>query len=93
MQRVVASGGSIRQSYVAAAIMGLATVLGAVLTGAFTVLTTHGLALSAGVMLYVGASNLVPEFQHRRGWKVALAFVGGAGAFMVARMLMESVAR
>jgi zinc and cadmium transporter len=89
---VIASGGTVRKSYYAAALMGLATVLGAVLTGASGILREHGLALSAGVMLYVGASNLVPEFQHRRGWSVPLAFIGGAGTFLLARYVMQSVA-
>ena len=88
---VLASGGTVRAGYYAAGVMGLATVLGAALTGASSVLTEHGLALSAGVMLYVGASNLVPEFQHRRGWSVPLAFVGGAGTFVLARAILESV--
>jgi zinc and cadmium transporter len=90
---VLASGGTVRASYFAAGIMGLATVLGAVLTGASAMLTQHGLALSAGVMLYVGASNLVPEFQHRRGWSVPLSFIGGAAAFLLARTVLEQVTR
>lgn len=88
---VMASGGTVRGSYFAAGLIGLATVLGAVLTGASSVLTEHGLALSAGVMLYVGASNLVPEFQQRRGWSVPLAFLGGAGTFLLAKAVLERV--
>jgi zinc and cadmium transporter len=88
---VLASGGTARGAYYAAAIMGLATVLGAVLTGASSILAEYGLALSAGVMLYVGASNLVPEFQQRRGWSVPLAFVGGAASFLAARSVLERV--
>ena len=86
---VLASGGTVRGSYYAAGFMGLATVLGAILTGASGVLTEFGLALSAGVTLYVGASNLVPEFQHRRSWGVPLAFLGGAASFLLARAVLE----
>ena len=39
--------------------------------------------------LYVAASNLVPEFQAKRGWLTALAFFGGALAFFVAEWLLE----
>jgi len=85
---VLASGGTARGAYYAAGYMGLATVLGALLTGMSGVLSDYGLALAAGVTLYVGASNLVPEFQHRRGVSVPLAFVGGAGAFLLARALL-----
>lgn len=89
---VLASGGTVRGSYYAASLMGLATILGAAFTGWSPLLTEYGLALSAGVTLYVAASNLVPEFQQRRGWRVPLAFVGGAAAFMAARALLERVA-
>ena len=51
---------------------------------------THGLALSAGVTLYVAASNLVPEFQAQRGWQMPVAFFGGAGAFFVTRLVVEA---
>lgn len=88
---VMASGGSVRASYLTAGLMGLATVLGAILTGTIGVLAEHGLALSAGVMLYVGASNLVPEFQHRRGWSVVAAFFGGAASFVIVRRVLEFV--
>ncbi len=85
---VLASGGTARSGMLTAAAMGVATVGGALLTGMSPVLARHGLALSAGVMIYVGASNLVPEFQQRRGWRVPLAFLGGAGVFLVARSLL-----
>ena len=85
---VIASGGSVKMSYGAAALMGAATVLGVVLTGALGVLSEYGFALSAGVMLYVAASNLVPEFQSRRGLGVPLAFIGGGGSFLLARLLV-----
>ena len=86
---VLASGGTAKGGYYAALFMSLATVLGAALTGFSPVLAEYGLALSAGVTLYVAASNLVPEFQNRRGWSVPLAFVGGAGAFLLARAVLE----
>ena len=48
----------------------------------------HGLALSAGVTLYVAASNLVPEFQAKRGWLTALAFFGGGVGFFLTEQLL-----
>lgn len=86
---VLASGGSPRSGLVTAAVMGLATVLGALLTDASGMLGRNGLALSAGVMLYVGASNLVPEFQQRRGWAVPLSFLGGSATFLAARAAIQ----
>jgi ZIP family zinc transporter/zinc and cadmium transporter len=89
---VLASGGSTRRGYLAAGSLGLATVLGVALTGSVGVLEQHGLALAAGVTLYVGASNLVPEFQGKKGWRLPLAFFAGAGAFVATRALLERVA-
>ena len=68
-------------------------MLGVVLTEQVAPLARHGLALSAGVTLYVAASNLVPEFQAKRGWLTAAAFFGGALAFFVAERLLEGWVR
>jgi zinc transporter ZupT len=72
----------------AAAILGLATVVGVLLTKYTAPLATHGLAIAAGVTLYVAASNLVPEFQAKRVWWMPLAFFGGAATFFGTRMLI-----
>jgi ZIP family zinc transporter/zinc and cadmium transporter len=69
--------------------LGLATVAGVLLTHLAAPLARHGLALSAGVTLYVAASNLVPEFQARRGWRLALSFFGGCALFFVAHRLLS----
>ncbi len=65
---MVAGGRSRGRAIGAAAILGGATVLGVLLTDQIAPLARHGLALSGGVTLYVAASNLVPEFQAKRGW-------------------------
>jgi ZIP family zinc transporter/zinc and cadmium transporter len=69
--------------------LGIATLLGIVLTEVALPLQRHGLALAAGVTLYVAASNLVPEFQHapRRG-ALSLAFLGGVLAVLLVRILL-----
>jgi len=51
----------------------------------------HGLALSAGVTIYVAASNLVPEFQGKRGWKLPAAFFAGAAVFYATKLVLDSV--
>ena len=50
-------------------------------------LVSLGLALSAGVTLYVAASNLVPEFQAKLGWRMPISFFAGCGLFFAARMV------
>lgn len=86
---MVAGGRSAGRAVTAAAVLGGATVLGVLLTSQIAPLARHGLALSAGVTLYVAASNLVPEFQSKRGWLSALAFVGGAVGFFLTELLLE----
>ena len=86
---VLASGETPRRAVLAAAALGAATILGVLLTERTTVLVQHGLALSGGVTLYVGASNLVPEFQGKHGWRLPLAFFVGAGSFVAAQALLD----
>jgi zinc transporter ZupT len=86
---MVAGGQSRGRAIGAAAILGGATVLGVLSTEQIAPLALHGLALSGGVTLYVAASNLVPEFQSKRGWLSGLAFVGGAVGFFLTELLLE----
>ncbi|HKG94569.1 MAG TPA: ZIP family metal transporter [Gemmatimonadaceae bacterium] len=81
----LAAGASRARALAAAAALGMATVVGALITDAVPALASHGLALSAGVTLYVGASNLVPEFQSKRGWRLPAAFFAGCGLYVLAR--------
>ncbi len=81
----LAAGQGRARALAAAAALGVATIMGAVLTQYLGALREHGLALAAGVTLYVGMSNLVPEFRARGGWHLPLAFVGGSGVYFLAR--------
>ena len=81
----LAAGASRAQALAAAGALGAATVAGVLLTDVVPVLSAHGLALSAGVTLYVGASNLVPEFQSKRGWRLPASFFAGCGLYFLAR--------
>ena len=91
---VMVAGGQSRGRAIGGAVaLGAATVLGVILTERVAPLARHGLAISAGVTLYVAASNLVPEFQAKRGGYTAVAFFGGALAFFVAERLLEGWAR
>jgi zinc transporter ZupT len=85
---MLAGGQGARRALGAASALGAATILGVVLTEVAAPLSRHGLALSAGVTLYVAASNLVPEFQARRGWPTALAFFGGAAGFFAVQAVL-----
>ena len=73
---------------IAVTVLGLATLLGAVVTPAVDVLAHFGLALAAGVTIYVAASNLIPESQRAEGWFVPAAVFIGVIAFALIRMLL-----
>ncbi len=81
----LAAGATRGRAVMAAAALGASTMLGVVLTGHLEFLESYGLAISAGVTLYVGASNLVPELQDRSGVRIPLSFVAGCGLYFVAR--------
>jgi ZIP family zinc transporter/zinc and cadmium transporter len=88
---MVAGGQSRTQALGAAGILGAATILGVLLTEHVVALSRHGLAISAGVTLYVAASNLVPEFQAKRGWLTPAAFFGGAAGYFVTERLLAGM--
>jgi zinc transporter ZupT len=83
----LAAGQGRGRALLAAGALGVATIAGAILTDEIGVLRDHGLALAAGVTLYVGMSNLVPEFRNRGGWHLPTAFVGGSATYFLARTL------
>lgn len=85
----LAVGRSAPQAVGAATLLGLATLAGVVLTDQVGWLAHHGLAVAAGVTIYVAASNLVPEFQGKRGWASPVAFLSGAAAFFLTKMILE----
>jgi len=92
MASVMLAGGQSKGRAVGAAgLLGVATIAGVLVTERFQPLAQHGLALAAGVTLYVAASNLVPEFQGKKTrTSSAFAFFGGVGVFWVTRVLLGS---
>jgi zinc and cadmium transporter len=84
----MASGSSKGAAILAAGALGAATLLGVVVTDLVSGLQTYGLAISAGVTVYVGASNLVPELQARGGWGTPLSFVAGCGAYFAGSAIL-----
>lgn len=77
----LAAGATRARALAAGAALGVATLLGALLTEYVQTLSKYGLALAAGVALYVGASNLVPEFQRSTGWRLPISFFLGCALY------------
>ncbi len=84
---MLASGNTSRQAFLAVVAIGVATIVGATITPAVNFLAEYGLALAAGVTIYVAASNLIPESQREPGWKVSGGVFLGAAAFYLVRIL------
>ena len=85
----LAAGRRRREGLLAAAALGFATILGFALTETIGTLAQYGLPLAAGVTLYVAASNLVPEFQAKSGWRLPIAFFAGCALYFAIRTLLH----
>lgn len=81
---MLASGNSARRAIGGVLLLGASTVAGVYATEYTRALQHHGLALSAGVTLYVAASNLIPEVQKGRKLDSAAAVFAGVAFFGVA---------
>ncbi len=87
---MLASGNTARAAVLSVASIAVATVIGAIVTPTFDVLARYGLGLSAGVTIYVAASNLIPESQRERGWFVPGGVFLGVVAFYLIRFLLPA---
>jgi zinc and cadmium transporter len=88
---MLASGNSRRRALGGVALLGVSTVAGVLAAEYLEPLREHGLALSAGVTLYVAASNLIPEVQKERSWTSAVSVFAGFAVYFLARSLVEGV--
>ena len=85
----LASGESRGAAFAASGALAVSSLVGAVLTQQVPILGQYGLPLAAGVTLYVGASNLVPEFQGKREWRLPISFFLGCGLYYLARAIVQ----
>lgn len=81
---MIASGRSRRIALAASGLLGAATLAGVLTMASFTGSVGAGLPLSAGVTLYVAASDLIPEVNKEPGIGMALvSFVGMGLVFLL----------
>ncbi len=85
----LASGAGRRRALLAAGALGASTVAGTLAAGRVAALADQGLALAAGVTVYVAASNLVPEFQAKRDWRLPASFFLGSAFYFAARLALQ----
>ncbi len=80
---MLASGQSRRIAWGASALLGAATFAGVLTMAVLRQEVSFGLPLSAGVTIYVAASDLIPEVNREPGAKVALVVFLGVALFFV----------
>ena len=76
---MLASGQSRRAAWGASVLLGAATFAGVLTMAVFQHEVSFGLPLSAGVTIYVAASDLIPEVNREPGAKMALVVFLGVG--------------
>jgi ZIP family zinc transporter/zinc and cadmium transporter len=76
---MLASGQSRRIAWGASVLLGAATFAGVLAMAVFHHQVSYGLPLSAGVTIYVAASDLIPEVNREPGAKMALVVFLGVG--------------
>jgi zinc transporter ZupT len=92
---MLASGRSIRKARVATLAVGLATLAGvicvALLRNTTGSIVAYALPFSAGVTLYVAASDLIPEVNHKeeKNPMVSVVVFGGVALFYILHRVIE----
>lgn len=83
---MLASGRSRFKSWGASVMLGAATLAGVAVMAIFRHAVDAGLPLSAGVTIYVAATDLLPEVNREPGWRIAVTvFLGVALMFVLDR--------
>ncbi|MGD0801995.1 MAG: ZIP family metal transporter [Terracidiphilus sp.] len=88
---MLASGRSRSSALFSAVALAVATLAGVLVIELIPSWLPYGLPISAGVALYVAATDLVPEVNREPGIHMALVFFAGVGAFLLLRMLLPAL--
>jgi ZIP family zinc transporter/zinc and cadmium transporter len=88
---MLASGRSRTAAFYAAVTLAVATIVGVLIIELAPKWMPYGLPISAGVALYVGASDLVPEVNREPGIRMALVFFLGVAGFLVLRWALPAL--
>jgi len=88
---MMASGRSRRTAFWSAVALAGATLVGVLVIQLVPRWVPFGLPISAGVALYVAATDLVPEVNREPGIRMALVFFAGVAAFLLLRSLLPQL--
>jgi ZIP family zinc transporter/zinc and cadmium transporter len=88
---MLASGRGRLAAFYSAVTLAAATLAGVLIIELVPSWLPYGMPISAGVALYVAATDLVPEVNQEPGIRMALVFFAGVGAFLLLRMLLPAL--
>ena len=88
---MMASGQSRAAAFSSAVLLAAATLVGVLVIQLVPRWVPFGLPVSAGVALYVAATDLVPEVNREPGIHMALVFFAGVGGFLLLRLLLPAL--
>jgi len=88
---MLASGRSRTMALYSAVALAAATLAGVLIIELVPSWLPYGLPISAGVALYVAATDLVPEVNREPGIRMALVFFAGVAAFLLLRTLLPAM--
>jgi zinc and cadmium transporter len=86
---IVTSGHSAGRALGAAVALGVSTLLGVLAVHVSAAAAPFALPLATGSMLYVAATDLMPEVNREAGVKMAFIVFAGMGLFLLIRMVAE----
>ncbi|HZP06831.1 MAG TPA: ZIP family metal transporter [Terracidiphilus sp.] len=88
---MLASGSSRTTAFYSAVALAAATLGGVLVIELVPSWLSYGLPVSAGVAIYVAATDLVPEVNREPGIRMALVFFAGVAAFLLLRMILPAL--
>ncbi len=90
---MLASGQSRTAAFYSAVLLAAATLIGVLVIQLVPQWVPYGLPVSAGVALYVAATDLVPEVNREPGIRMALVFFAGVAGFLLLRTAAAATLR
>jgi len=88
---MLASGRSRRTAVTSSVALGVSTIFGVLFASYLEGLLGYRLALSAGVMIYVAASDLIPEVNREKGALMAVMVFAGVALFYLTERLLTGL--
>ena len=88
---MLAAGASRARALGAATVVGLASIVGVLFLSLASALVEYGLPLSAGVLVYVAASDLMPEVNKEVGPMMALLVFAGVLLFYLTQAALHQI--